>query len=262
MVKVRKDLTGKTFGRLTVLRQVDDFVLPDGRHRAQWLCECSCAQHNTVVVVGDRLKSGMTKSCGCISKELASQQLQNNRKYNAYDPVVYCDEYGEYMIGYCSNTNNKFYFDAEDYELIKQYCWRENVSRKYHELTTRNITSTKHLYSTQNIRFSKIINCENYDHIDKNPLNNRKYNLRQCTFRENMYNRGIRNDNTSGVTGVYFEKQSNKWKAQITSDGIKKYLGRFDNKDDAIKARLLAEQKYFKDFAPQKHLNQKFVNQK
>ena len=75
----------------------------------------------------------------------------------------------------CSNTNNKFYFDAEDYELIKQYCWRENVSRKYHELTTCNITSTKHLHSTQNIRFSKIINCENSRRSRKK---NQRYQMR------------------------------------------------------------------------------------
>ena len=157
MVKVRKDLTGKIFGRLTVLKQVDDYVLSDGRHRAQWLCECNCAQHTKIVVVGDRLKSGTTKSCGCIGQELASQRLKNNRKYNQYDPMIYCDEHGEYMVGYCSNTNNKFYFDAEDYDLIKHYCWRENVCKTYHELVTNNISSTKITYSTKNIKFSKMM---------------------------------------------------------------------------------------------------------
>ena len=236
--------------------------MPDGRHRAQWLCECNCSQRRQVIVVGDNLKSGTTKSCGCMASEMTRERLQNNRKYNKYDSTIYRDEYGEYMIGYCSNTNNKFYFDVEDYDLIKKYCWRENISKKYHELTTNNISSMSNKYSTNNVRFSKLINCDNYDHIDRNPLNNRKYNLRQCTWNENMYNRGRRSDNTSGVTGVYFDKQTNKWMASITSNGKHKYLGRFDDKDDAIKARLLAEQKYFQDFAPQKHLNKKFFNDK
>lgn len=197
-----------------------------------------------------------------MASEMTRERLRNNRKYNKYDSTIYRDEYGEYMIGYCSNTNNKFYFDVEDYDLIKKYCWRENISRKYHELTTNNISSMSNKYSTNNVRFSKLINCDNYDHIDRNPLNNRKYNLRQCTWNENMYNRGRRSDNTSGVTGVCFDKQTNKWMVSITSNGKRKYLGRFDDKDDAIKARLLAEQKYFQDFAPQKHLNKKFFNDK
>ena len=41
MVKVKKDLTGMVFGRLTVLQQAEDYIAPNGRHSTQWLCECS-----------------------------------------------------------------------------------------------------------------------------------------------------------------------------------------------------------------------------
>ena len=50
MVKVKEDLTGKTFGMLTVLRQAEDYITPQGIHISQWLCECSCSEHNKKIV--------------------------------------------------------------------------------------------------------------------------------------------------------------------------------------------------------------------
>ena len=55
----------------------------------------------------------------------------------------------------------------------------------------------------------------------------------------------LKKNNTSGKTGVYFYKKTNKWVARITLKGEEKYLGAFDNKEDAIKARLKAEEEYF-----------------
>ena len=42
MTKPRIDLTNKQFGKLTVIKQVEDYVKPDGRHNTRWLCKCSC----------------------------------------------------------------------------------------------------------------------------------------------------------------------------------------------------------------------------
>ena len=67
MVKVRDDLTGKRFGRLTVIRQVEDYVSPSGRRIPRWLCKCDCG--NEVEALGSSLKSGDTKSCGCLNDE-------------------------------------------------------------------------------------------------------------------------------------------------------------------------------------------------
>ena len=69
MVKVREDLTGKTFGRLTVIKQVKDNVCSNGTHEAMWLVECNCKEHTQFVVRGHSLKSKMTQSCGCLRNE-------------------------------------------------------------------------------------------------------------------------------------------------------------------------------------------------
>lgn len=56
------DLTGKTFGHLTVLREGDHYVSPKGVRKVRWLCQCDCGRQ--VQVLTHSLTSGETKSCG------------------------------------------------------------------------------------------------------------------------------------------------------------------------------------------------------
>lgn len=63
-----KDLTGRTFARLTVL----GFAGTRGR-KPYWVCECECGEIKTVH--GEHLKAGRTRSCGCLNAELASAML-------------------------------------------------------------------------------------------------------------------------------------------------------------------------------------------
>jgi len=75
------------------------------------------------------------------------------------------------------------------------------------------------------------------DHKDGDGLNNRIENLRDVPHHENMRNMRMPRSNTSGVTGVYWDKWCGKWKAQIMTDGRKnKNLGRFDSIDEAAEA--------------------------
>ena len=76
------------------------------------------------------------------------------------------------------------------------------------------------------------------DHIDNNPLNNHISNLRWASYQENSYNRKINIKNTSGVKGVHFNKNANKWEAKITIDGIKIHLGIYLTLDEAKQARI------------------------
>ena len=59
------DLTGRTFGRLTVIRK------SERRHKNRcYLWECLCECGNTVYVLASNLKRGKTRSCGCLRHEL------------------------------------------------------------------------------------------------------------------------------------------------------------------------------------------------
>lgn len=249
MVKVRKDLTGRVFGMLTVIKQADDYVCPNGKHEAQWWCQCECGS-KPVVVRGNYLKSGHTKSCGCLQIKTVSE---TNSRTNTYE-LNLIDEYGEYGVGYCNNSGNQFYFDMEDYELIKNYCWTDHVRKKdgYHSLKAL-IRGTKKEIKMHQLVFEKY--C---DHIDRNPLNNRKYNLRKANFSENVQNRRLEKHNKSGFIGVCWSTKDQKWLSYIVADKKRKILGYYKNKQDAVISRLKAEKEYYKEFAPQQHLFEQY----
>ena len=66
------DLSGRRFGKLTVLQRVEDYVSPtNGKRRGRWLCQCDCGKQITTVT--SYLTSGNTNSCGCYKRERTSQ---------------------------------------------------------------------------------------------------------------------------------------------------------------------------------------------
>ena len=73
-----KDLTGCTFERLKVIGRAENYKSPN-KHTVitQWLCECKCG--NVVVVPRHNLKSGATKSCGCLKKDLLKERAKKKR---------------------------------------------------------------------------------------------------------------------------------------------------------------------------------------
>ena len=82
------------------------------------------------------------------------------------------------------------------------------------------------------------------DHINKNPSDNRIGNLRECEHAQNMQNKRRYANNTSGHTGVVWNKKSQRWQAQIHVAGRNNHLGFFQTKEAAITARLQAEPQY------------------
>ena len=67
------DLTGQRFGRLTVIKEADKYISPQGLKFVQWLCKCDCG--NDTIVLATNLKKGTTKSCGCYSIEQVKKRL-------------------------------------------------------------------------------------------------------------------------------------------------------------------------------------------
>jgi hypothetical protein len=92
------------------------------------------------------------------------------------------------------------------------------------------------------------------DHINGNTMDCRKMNLRSCTHGENLRNRKVKENNKSGVTGVFWNNYipTPKWMAYIKLNYKFINLGYYDDKEDAIKARKEAEQKYFGEFVRKK----------
>ena len=82
MTKPRIDLTNKQFGKLTVIKQVEDYVKPDGRHNTRWLCKCSCEDDKYCYAITDILTSGRKTSCGCEGKERRIENCRNEITYS------------------------------------------------------------------------------------------------------------------------------------------------------------------------------------
>lgn len=83
------------------------------------------------------------------------------------------------------------------------------------------------------------------DHINGNPSDNRICNLRLANRHENNQNRIARSDSCSGIRGVFFRKDTKKWKAEIRVNKKLISLGCFDTKEKAAKVRKIAEHHYF-----------------
>lgn len=228
------DLTGQKIGRLTVIKRVDDAITESGNKFTQWLCACDCG--NEVVVLGSSLTRSKrpTLSCGCLQKDKVSGITPNNYEF--------IDD--QYAIGYTSNTNKPFIFDIDDYEKIKKYHWYEE-SNGYIRSSSKKKKDRFHIHRL----IMGFPDSMNIDHINHNTFDNRKSNLRAVTVSQNAMNHVKGSNNTSGMSGVVWVKNRNKWKCQIKLNGQLIFLGEYDNFEDAEKRRRQAEEEYFGEYS-------------
>ena len=89
------------------------------------------------------------------------------------------------------------------------------------------------------------------DHIDGDKKNNSIHNLRIATPSQNRMNRGKQKNNTSGHKGVYLNKRTGKWYAEIRFSGNKKYLGQSDTQYGASCLYMSAIEKYHGQYGRQ-----------
>lgn len=229
MWKPKEDLSGRQFGRWTVIGV-------DSKKPGYWFCRCNCEKQTVKSIYRGSLIKGLSQSCGCLQKEIVSK---SNKRYNTYDLS------GEYGVGWTRNGGQEFYFDLEDYDKIKNYCWTYNKDTGY--LKSVDPTNWKMKQYIHRI----IMECTDsticVDHINHNPLDNRKCNLRLVTIAQNNYNKGIQPYNTSGEIGVYYNKQRQQWVAQIIRND-KHYCVYCKSKEDAIIARRKLEDELFAEY--------------
>lgn len=87
------------------------------------------------------------------------------------------------------------------------------------------------------------------DHINGNGLDNRRASLRVCSYSENGMNRGKATTNASGHKGVHWDKDRQKWRAQINVRGKQRMLGSFDTPEKAAAAYAAAAAEGHGEFA-------------
>lgn len=87
------------------------------------------------------------------------------------------------------------------------------------------------------------------DHINGDPLDNRRANLRICSHKENSRNTKLSKNNSSGVNGVRWNSDKRKWVARIKHNYKTIFLGYFDDLESAASCRYAAATTLFGEYA-------------
>ena len=241
------------FGRWTVSEVNESSKAKDNKKvkPSQWEYVCKCACGTVRSVNRAMLVRGLSKSCGCLQKEIVSGCAKNNKgKSRKTNSIEVCGDVTK--IFFFNAPREYTIIDTEDYEKVKDFCWRKRTNPRD---KTEVYVEAKSLgkYRRKTIRIHQIL-CpckEGFlpDHENGNGLDNRKSNLRPSTHSQNGMNRRTPSNNTSGVKGVTYDKKAKQWVAQITIEGEHHYLGGSTDFEEAVKLRQEAEEKYFGEYS-------------
>lgn len=116
------------------------------------------------------------------------------------------------------STNKKAIIDDEDYPLVSNYVWYLNaggyaVNVKYVKGSGRK--NRKDVITFMHRLINKTAKGYQVDHINGNPLDNRKINLRNCSAKQNSFNHSKHKNTSSIYKNVSWDKQNQKWRASI-----------------------------------------------
>lgn len=134
--------------------------------------------------------------------------------------------------------------DDIDYNKLKDYPWclvwknKSNTVAYVSTRVSRKKTKMHHLILKKKDGYV-------VDHLDKNPLNNQRFNLRHLTISQNNLNRRIPINNTTGYTGIVYRAKTNRWLVNIGFNNRRIHIGSYLSFEEAKRARIDAEEKYF-----------------
>ena len=143
--------------------------------------------------------------------------------------------------------------DDEDYGFLSRYTWHCHIQPN---------SETKYAVARMwingrrtNVQMHRMIMShtkEHTDHVDRNGLNNQRFNIRPASRIENGRNRKLQK-HSAKYKGVHFFKATGAWTASIRINTVKKHLGYFHTPEAAALAYDAAALKYFGEFARTDH---------
>lgn len=211
------DLTGRRFGRLTVIGRAEDYISPTGKKTVRWMCKCDCGR--SVTVLRNSLLSGHTLSCGCLQREAAESAAED----------LTGTQFGEWTVLSRAPLAKKDQNGGLNGWLCRCICGTERVVR------TRLLTSGA----------SRSCGCvtakKAKSRIDDDNVLGR-YN---GTVISKLKSDKPTSASKTGVRGVYWSERDQRYIAKIMIRRKDIYLGRFRTLEEAAKARAEAEEKYY-----------------
>ena len=154
--------------------------------------------------------------------------------------------YGEIYL----TQGQKTIVDKDDYEFLSKHKWCAIYSKKrgdYVAVTRTECINCKKRTVYMHREIMRPLKNLHIDHINHNPLDNRKNNLRICTPTENQWNRkgANKNNNTSNYKGICYDLYHKSWKSSIGYHNKSLHIGYFKNKNEAVVAyNQVAIEKY------------------
>lgn len=150
-------------------------------------------------------------------------------------------------------------FDIDDIPMISKYRWRSTI--KGTKLTnTYIVTNVYHGSTIEVLYLHRLIMSApkgiEVDHIDGNPLNNQKSNLRFATRSQQLMNTRIRSDNSLGIRGIVYDKRKNTYKIEIQKNNFRYYFKDFDNIAKAAYGRKIAQEILFGEYSSKNQINE------
>ncbi len=121
--------------------------------------------------------------------------------------------------------------DEDDYERIASQHW--GLDTKGYPLATRGVPRLSMHRAVLGLTPGDGLEV---DHINRNPLDNRRANLRLATDAENKQNYPSRRGSASQYRGVTWSKAAQKWQASGKLNGKQTYLGQFEDEREAARA--------------------------
>lgn len=145
--------------------------------------------------------------------------------------------------------------DDEDFEWLNKWKWHvmkeKGKIKKVSRSTKFSDGVERNLFIHRLITGLQFGDKRQVDHINGNPLDNRRTNLRLCNAAQNCQNKGLGKRNKSGYKGITWDKIKKKWRVHIESNGKAYNFGRFIEKENAAMVYNEVARKYHGEFACQ-----------
>lgn len=214
------NLIGRRFGRLVVLAEMSE---RGSWGKIMWECLCDCGGAN--ILATTTLNSGLVKSCGCIKREL---DLERTRTHGMSKTLIY-DVYNS-MKARCYNTANAAYsyYGGSGVKVCDR--WLEGNGVGF-------LNFVEDMGEKPSPTFS-------VDRIDPDG-DYSPGNCRWASKHTQAVNQRLKESNKSGKTGVAWDTKGKAWRAYISVEGKRVFLGTFHDKEEAIVARQNAELEHY-----------------
>lgn len=192
-------MLGKTFNRLTVI----EFSHTDKYYSKHWRCSCLCG--NTCIVRGQKLISGHTKSCGCITKEKPPRFIDGRSKEPLYK-IYYS------MLARCNNPKSSKYYNYGKLGITVCKEWQESfdafkewaLASGYAKGLSLDRIDVYGMYAPHNCRWA----TASVQMLNKRPQSQTPY--------------------------ITFNSTKNKWVGRLTVNRVRKEICVSANKQDVI----------------------------